>query len=123
MNPGMPGQPQSSAYLPPPPPAPPEPYGGLKKNPVILVAGALLSVLIFCSWLVGSFNIDGDGGRFLRHTGGAAGATGLGLFLLTAFTRLTEKDKDHPVGFGMAFVVVMLLLGVIGLGGALSQMR
>src|SRR5437868_4790148 len=97
MNPGYQQQqqqmPQQGYQQPMAQPAPPAGGGmaGLKKNPILLVAGILLGVFVLCNWLVGAFKIDGDGGRFLSHTGAAMGTAALGLLMLSAFHRLTEK--------------------------------
>lgn len=112
------GYPQTApVHTPMPAPAPPGGAAGMmKKNPLLLVAGGLLGVFVFCNWLVGAFKIDGDAGRFLSHTGTAMGTAGLGILMLAAFHRITEKDKDHPTGVGLGLVICMLLLAVVGLG-------
>jgi hypothetical protein len=125
MNPGYPqqqGYPQQGYPQQPQAPAPSAPTtapagggtpgGGnaLKGNPMLLVAAILFGVFILCGWLVGSFKIDGDGGRFLSHTGLATGIAGMGLLLLTAFQRLVEKDKEHPTHFGLGLVISILIL-------------
>ena len=92
---------------------------GLKKNPILLVSGILLGLFVLCNWLVGAFKIDGDGGRFLSHTGTAMGTAALGLLMLTAFHRLTEKDKEYPANVGVGIVICVLLLAVVGLGSLL----
>ena len=122
MNPGyqQQGMPQQGYQQPMTQPTAPTPgVGGLKKNPVLLVAGILLGLFVLCNWLVGAFKIDGDGGRFLSHTGAAMGTAGLGILMLAAFHRLTEKDKDHPVGVGVGLVICMLLIATVGLGSLL----
>lgn len=128
MNPGYPQQPQQGypqQGYPQQPQAPAPSAGGgatapagggtpggnaLKGNPMLLVAAILFGVFILCGWLVGSFKIDGDGGRFLSHTGLATGIAGMGLLLLTAFHRLVEKDKEHPTHFGLGLVISILIL-------------
>ena len=90
-----------------------------KKNPILMIAGILLGVFVFCNWLVGSFKIDGDGGRFLSHTGVASGTAGLGLLMLVGFQRLVEKDKDHPAGVGLGLVICLLLIAIVTMGNLL----
>ncbi|MBK7402052.1 MAG: hypothetical protein IPJ34_38860 [Myxococcales bacterium] len=123
MNPGYQQQPQQGypqqGYQQPAAPAPAAPSGptdnSIKKNPMLLVAAILFGVFILCGWLVGSFKIDGDGGRFLSHTGFATGISGMGLLLLSAFQRLVEKDKEHPTGVGLG-IVISVLITVVAAG-------
>ncbi len=123
MNPGYQQQPQQGypqqGYQQPVAPAPSAPSGPtdspIKKNPLLLVAAILFGVFILCGWLVGSFKIDGDGGRFLSHTGLATGIAGMGLLLLSAFHRLVEKDKEHPTGVGLG-IVISVLITVVAAG-------
>jgi len=104
--------------------APSGPAAGsaLKRYPGLFLAGILLGIYVFCNWLIGAFKIDGDGARFLGHTGIATATAGLGILMLTAFHRMTEKDKEHPVGFGVALVVCVLVGLVMGLG-ALAHLK
>lgn len=130
MNPGYQGQPpappypqQQASYQQPVAPVLGGGGGGgassLKKQPILLAAGALLGLFVLCNWLVGAFNLDGDFGRIVAHTGAAGGTAGLGLLLLAGFHRLTEKDKEHPAGVGLGLVVCVLVLAAIGLASVL----
>jgi hypothetical protein len=127
MNPGYPNQPTAQQYQQQAPyqqPVGPALGGGggaapAKKYPVLLVAAIGLGIFVLCNWVVGAFNLDGDFGRILAHTGGAGGTAGLGVLLLAGFWRLTEKDKDHPAGVGLGLVVCVLIIAAIGLASVL----
>jgi hypothetical protein len=130
MNPGYQQQPQGMPPGYPPQqsspgqyPAPTGPSGGAvakKGPPFLLIAGGLLGGFILCNWLVGAFKIDGDFGRFLGHTGFAMGTGGLGVLLLVAFHRITEKDKETPASWAVGIIVCVLALAIVGLGSVLQ---
>ena len=98
------------------PPTPPA-AGAVK---TFLIPAVLLGLFVFCGWLVGAFKIDGDAGRIISHTGMATGTAGLGLLMLAGYHRMTEKDKENPVGVGLGLVICVLLLAMVGLGAVLQ---
>jgi len=124
MNQGYQQQPQQQQYAqqtyqaaPPTTPTAPA-AGAAKKSPMLLASAGLLVVFVLSNWLVGAFQITGDFGRFLRHTGIAMGTAGFGVLLIMGFERLTEKDKEHPTGVGLGLVICMLLIAIVGLSAA-----
>lgn len=93
-----------------------------KSPPLLFISAGLLALMVACNWLVGAFKIDGDGGRFFTHTAVASGTMGLGILMLVGFSRLSEKDKEHPATLGLGLVVCVLITAVISLA-ALLQFR
>ncbi|MEO7093104.1 MAG: hypothetical protein ABI175_07635 [Polyangiales bacterium] len=129
MNPGYQQGPQAPGGYQQPAPqqqysAPMGPTGGAVKKgpPLVLIAGALLGIFILTNWLIGAFKIDGDGARFLTHTGAAAGTAGLGIIMLLAFSRLTEKDKEHPGSWSLALIVCVLAIAIVA-SATLAHLR
>jgi hypothetical protein len=124
----MMGQPPPGA--PPQMQGPPGPGGGappswFKRNIALIVVAAFFVVEIFCSWVMGAFEIDSkDVLRFFRATSMAAGTSAMALLLLVAFHRAVGKDKEHPAGVGVALLAIALVLaiGIYGAGLALAKM-